>query len=169
MPTVSVQKELLRERAGVFNPHNFCQMFNPAEKKVYIEYRPQDNGRAFQGAAWQVHGIGFDTHLGAFWRDQRRKTFDVRGRDDRAAKLAEATAWATEQGYGTEWVRDIFGCYQTAETIALYKDWLSNDCPVILWPGQRPGTHDHKPYHDPCPKNCPGRLPVDTPFATRQP
>lgn len=31
---------------------------------------------------------------------------------------------------------------------------------VVLWPGQRPGVHDHKPY-DECYEACPGRLAYD--------
>lgn len=40
---------------------------------------------------------------------------------------------------------------------------------VALWPGQRPGVHDHKPYHDECPQNCPGRLPADAEYRVRAP
>lgn len=35
-----------------------------------------------------------------------------------------------------------------------------------LWPGQRPGEHDHKPY-DNCPEDCPGRLTAGSPYTVR--
>lgn len=103
---------------GVFNSHEVCKRFNPAEKKVFISYRPQDTGRAYQSAAWQVIRPGFKTDPEGHWRDYGHKTFMVHGRENRQGQLDEAIKWANGRYYGDiEWVKDPFGDYQTKATI----------------------------------------------------
>lgn len=125
------QRELLaaarspRGGALATNGHNLCAAFNPAPRKVYVSYRAAVTGRAYQSAAWQVVGIGFLTNPDGHWRDYGHRTFTVYAREQKEPQRMAAIAWATEQGYGTVWMPDPFGDYQTAETMAAYAAWLA--------------------------------------------
>ena len=117
--TAKAQRELL-SNGGVHNPHDLCRKFNPAAAKVVVNYTPS----AMMSAKWMAYGINFKTDPGGWWGDHGNKAFNVFGRNRKETVRLEAIAWATEQGYGTEWVKDPFGAYQTAETIASLNVWL---------------------------------------------
>ena len=84
---------------------------------VAVLYRPQDTGRAYQGAAWQVHHLREKTDPDGHWRDYGHRTFTVsfyergivaeNGRSRAAAgnkaALAAALAWASERYGVAEW------------------------------------------------------------------
>jgi hypothetical protein len=101
------QRELLRI-VGVVNPY----LFADAEgAQVYVTYRPQKTGRAYQSAAWQVVRPGYRTDPGGHWRDVGHKTFSVYRRDQKAAQLDAAKAWADAQFGVTEWAKTPFGTW----------------------------------------------------------
>jgi hypothetical protein len=70
-----------------------------------IRYRPQDTGRAYQPAAWQVMIPGTKTDPDGYWRDYGEKTFIIGGRTDRDSRLAEAITWTNERYGTTEWAK----------------------------------------------------------------
>lgn len=118
------QREILADRHNIHNPHGLCAAvmeWFPDRKVVYVDYRPQETGRAFLSAAWQVVRPGFKTDPNSYWRDYGHKTFDVwRPGKDKEPKRLEAIAWASER-YGfdpDEWVKTPFGSYMPASVLA---------------------------------------------------
>lgn len=108
-------KEVLREKFKIANPHNLAAQFGAA--RFYLSYRSADRGRGGHGAAWQVVGIDVKTDPTAYWANYGRKTFHVSGRDDKAAQLAAAQAWAKRHFKVDLTERDPFGDYQSKGTL----------------------------------------------------
>jgi hypothetical protein len=82
------------------NGHNFA---SAAAKlgggSVYITYRTQMTGRAYQCAAWQVVDVKrpTDTDPSRHWRDYGHQTFNVyEPRKQKASQRDAAIAWAAE-------------------------------------------------------------------------
>lgn len=90
----------------IFNPHNAC-IFAAARggTGIYLDYRPQQPGRGFVTAAWQVIRPGFKTDPNAHWQDRGHKTFTVGIGGNRAEAEARARTWAGERYGITEWVK----------------------------------------------------------------
>lgn len=102
-----MNQKQLRERlraARIFNEHGIARLAQGLGLSgVYLKYRPQETGRAYQSAAWQVVHVGFQTDPGGYWRDHGHKTFDVRGREQKDEQRAAAIGWASERyGYDPE-------------------------------------------------------------------
>lgn len=100
-------RELLRS-VGVVNAYLFAKVEG---SPVYIDYRVEERGRAYQSAAWQVSRCGFKTDPDAHWRDAGKKTFLVHGRDKKAPQEAAAKTWASERFGVTEWAKTPFGTW----------------------------------------------------------
>lgn len=93
---------------GVFNPHNFAAVEGAP---VYVSYRKEESGRAYQSAAWQVIRVGLKTDPDAHWRDQGNATFGVYRRDQKATQEVAAKAWASERYGVTEWAKTPYGTW----------------------------------------------------------
>lgn len=87
--------------------------------KVFVGYRPQQTGRAWQSAAWQVHHTSRPTDPKAHFLDYGAKTFSVYRRGEKQEKLAEAQKWATEKFGFREWERDPWGDYHPKGSITI--------------------------------------------------
>lgn len=106
---------------GVFNPYGAAQR---GESTIYIDYRPQQNGRAYQCAAWQVvDASGKKTDPGGHWQDYGHKTFNVFRRERRASQLEAAKAWAAERYGITEWgkITGLPGALFPVQTVTAVK------------------------------------------------
>ena len=109
---------------GIHNPHNVAA---EGGAKLFIYYRCQETGRAYQSAAWQVCGIGFKTGpKGDSWRDGGDKTFSIWDvRQQKASKLEEAKAWAKKRVGIKSWERDVFGAWHPKGTLQNIVDQIS--------------------------------------------
>lgn len=104
---MSVKSDEAYALLGLINGHMLLEWYAAEANKpmpVYISYRPQELGRAYQSAAWRVYRPGYKTDDSEkpYWRDHGVKTFNVR-RDTRAEQLEVAKAWAAEKFGVTEW------------------------------------------------------------------
>lgn len=97
----------------IFNAHDFAGYGN-----VYISYCPQLLGRGGRSAHWGVYRAGYQTDRNAPWYDYGNKVFTVWGRQDKAAKLEEAKAWASKKYKIKEWAKTPFGDYMDAKVVA---------------------------------------------------
>ncbi len=97
---------------GIFNEYGF------ADDHLYICYHPADNGRGGCGAKWAVVWGRRKTDPNSHFMDYYRKTFSVRGRDDRAPRLAEAMEWASKKYEIKEWAKTPFGSMMEASFVA---------------------------------------------------
>ena len=88
-------------------------------ERVVISYRNQERGRGSRSAAWQVwlvvNGKSVSTDKDTPWYNYGKKTFDLWGRHERAAKLATAIAWATEKYGARDFVLNRMGDYVERE------------------------------------------------------
>lgn len=119
--------------ARMFNAHSLCREYAEATGNpvpVYVGYRTQESGRAYQSAAWQVHRPGYKTDPEGHWRDYGDKTFNVFApmTVEKATKLEEAKAWASERYGVTAWARTdrIAGatdCWFPVEVV----EWLESE------------------------------------------
>lgn len=114
---MKLTKQWLREH-GIYNSHDIAKR---AGSRLYIDYYPQQLGRAYQSAKWQVIGMGFSTDPNAHWADYGNKTFDVFKREDKVSQLESAMSWCKDKFGITEWERDPFGGYQIKGTLELIK------------------------------------------------
>lgn len=119
-------------RIGVFNDFGFCYesgavnskyaVVRPEPPKIeglpevvpFISYTPAETGRGYKSANWQIARKNFITDKEAHWRDYGKKTFSVYRREEKAAQLEAALAWASERYGVTEWVKTPFGSYAPA-------------------------------------------------------
>ena len=108
MPT---QTELLRS-LRIFNPYDAATFASRrGGAGVYIAYRPQQTGRAYQPAAWQVIRPGFRTDPDSHWRDGLNKTFVVfeprpgSHMSDKELQRAAAEEWASDRYKVAGWVK----------------------------------------------------------------
>ena len=111
----ALTKEQWRTR-HIFNPYTLANAAGGL--KVFIDYRPQDRGRASVTAAWVVVRIGYRTDPDGFWRDDGHKTFNLWHGSERQQRLDEATAWASERYGITAWERSPFGSWHPEGTMA---------------------------------------------------
>lgn len=83
---------------------------------VFITYNAADS-RACREAQWRVVGRGFKTCPDAAWYDNGCKCFTVDSpiREHKAAALAEAQAWASEEFGVKRWERNRSGDYVDAD------------------------------------------------------
>lgn len=86
---------------GTYNDHGFFD-----RGRVFVSYGPGDK---WFSPRWQVVRPGFKTDPDAHWKDNGHKTFYVWRRDEKAAQLEAAKAWAGEKYGITEWARSPFG------------------------------------------------------------
>lgn len=97
---MSTAADRLRE-LRIFSPHNACTFAaEHGGTGVYLNYRAQQNGRAFVSAAWQVIRPGYKTDPGSHWQDHGHKTF-LRS----TTAEQDAKAWAEERYGITEWAK----------------------------------------------------------------
>ena len=82
-----------------------------------IAYSPAQPGRGYKSACWHVIQGRLITDEDAHWRDNGKKTFNVRRREDKAPQLSEAMAWAGERYGVKEWAKTPFGAYAPAEFV----------------------------------------------------
>lgn len=124
--TAKALREALRE-VGIFNPHNLCAKGGGT---VYVDYRAQQTGLAYRGAAWQVIAVrGPKTDPSSWWGDYGNKTFDVQGREDKEPQRVAALAFASDfLSVNGEWVKDCFGAYQRPEVVANALALLDGSC-----------------------------------------
>lgn len=109
-----ITKQVLSEHK-IYNPHDIAKR---GGAKLYIDYTPQETGRMYQNASWQVIGVGFKTDPDGHWHDYGHKTFAVYRREEKKPQLEKAMAWC-QATYGiTEWERSPFGGYQIKGTIS---------------------------------------------------
>lgn len=116
--------EALR-RIAIYNSWGAAQR---GDSQVYISYRPADNGRSYQPAAWQVvDASGKKTDPGGYWRDYGHKTFRVTGRDNRGPQLEAAKQWVAEHYGIEEWARipGLPGDHFPVQTVEAVKAALS--------------------------------------------
>lgn len=112
---MKLTKNILRENR-IHNPYNIAKRAN---SKLFIDYSPQQLGRAYHNAKWQVVGINFHTDLNAHWADYSNKTFDIYRREDKQPQLDLAMAWCKEQYGIEEWEKDVFGSYHPKGTLEI--------------------------------------------------
>lgn len=97
------------------NTHDLLRSGEPA-----IDYVGRGDSRSMRTPGWTVWAR--DRALaGAPWYDYGAKKFIVFGREEKQAKLEEATAWASQHFKVAEWVRTPFGSYvprEVAERVA---------------------------------------------------
>jgi hypothetical protein len=94
-----VTREQLRA-ARVFNDHDIATIAKGLGLLgVFVGYRAQQTGRAYQSAAWRVYRVGFKTDPKAHWRDYGNKTFSVYTpvRENREPQRLAAIEWASER------------------------------------------------------------------------
>jgi hypothetical protein len=108
----------IRERFKAALCHNtynviaFAINFGGIEHGVFVKYRYQQTGRAYQSAAWQVMRPGVKTDPKAHWQDHGNKTFYVYTpvRESKEPQRLAAIEWASKR-YGfdpQDWVRSPF-------------------------------------------------------------
>lgn len=119
----AILREMRTAKGGnIANSHNVCSAFGG---KVFISYVPEETGRSYRAAGWNVCGIGFKTDPDGWWGNHGAKTFDVHAfrtyemthHEAKAAAFEAAKAWCVEKYGLTEWVKDPFGGYQTPDVI----------------------------------------------------
>lgn len=89
----------------IFNGHDVVRLWVayrtaeglPSLPGVFLYYRPQQPGRGYHPAAYQVMRPGYNTDPDAFWRDNKTKTFTLFARDERSQALLAAQQWANER------------------------------------------------------------------------
>lgn len=126
---MSKASEALRE-IGIYNGYEAAKR---GVFPVYLNYRPADNGRASQSAAWQVidvRGRVTDDRPKEkrHWRDYGHKTFMVWGRENKAPVLEAAKEWVAEKTGITEWgtIPGIPGAYFPTQTVEAVKAALKH-------------------------------------------
>lgn len=148
-------KAALREHLFIGNT---ADLVKRTEAGIYLSYRTQQLGRAYQSAAWQVLRPGYKTDPGGHWQDHGQKTFSVyQPREEKDAVLEQAKAWVSER-YGIKgWERTPFGDYVPAGTMAkvdaLLAEAKANPTPKLWtvrmlvpssWPDERPEEQRHE-------------------------
>lgn len=136
MTTAKAFREALYERSrqgrdaiGVItNSHGLqrlCwQLTDARADLVVVYYRAQQNGRAYQCAAWVVSAVdGSATDPGGYWRDYGHKVFDVYRREQREPQRLAALAWAAEKFDVPEWVKGPFGDYHNKTGLEAARKW----------------------------------------------
>lgn len=117
----------LAERLRIFNPHNASTFAGErGGAGVYVTYRPEQRGRVYTFAAWQVVRPGYKTDPGGHWMDHGHKTFGVRSVQERSAVLEEALEWASRRYGVTDWekIPGIRGTYFPAGDARIIRDAL---------------------------------------------
>jgi hypothetical protein len=110
---MKMTREQLRA-ARVFNDYDIAKIAEGLGLvSVYVGYRAQQTGRAYQAAAWQVYRAGFKTDPKAHWRNYGNKTFYVYTpvRENREPQRIAAIEWASERYRldPADWVQSPFG------------------------------------------------------------
>lgn len=98
----------LRDEHNIINEWDLGKRYAAAmheEVPPIVVYRPTQQGRAYQSAAWQILRPGFKTDARGHWTNNWMKTFDVYALEEREAQRLAAIAWATEQYHITEWAK----------------------------------------------------------------
>ena len=108
-----ITKAKLRE----LSLHNGWMITQAGAGKVFICYQPAASD---SGMAWQVVMPVAKTDPGGPWYQDGHRTFAIRGRGERAARLLVALTWATNAYFvpGQEWERSPYGDYHPKGTIA---------------------------------------------------
>lgn len=120
---------------GIFNDYGFCyesgvvndiyRVNRPEPPKIdglpdvvpMISYSPAQTGRGYKSACWHVIRKHFATDPDAHWRDYGKKTFPVRGREEKKPQLEAAMEWASAKYGVREWAKTPFGAYAPAEFV----------------------------------------------------
>lgn len=114
---------------GIYNPHNLCSKFGGS---VYVDYRPQENGRMATSAAYRVIGVRGQKFSTVWYHHGCRvfmvpyPTHGVTGsggsdslKERRATALSAALSFAGAlvSDQPTRWGRDPFGAWQTMDVL----------------------------------------------------
>lgn len=103
---MSAARDALVELLSIYNAHNACTYAaEHGGTGIYITYRPQQTGRGYLNAAWQVVRPGFHTNPDGHWRDRGHKTFNVFRSTTREEQEKLAKEWASTRYGVTEWVK----------------------------------------------------------------
>ena len=109
------KKDLQARR--LFNPYDIAKA--GPEPRVFIDYSPQDLGRAARSAKWQICGVGFQTDPEAHWQDYGNKTFPCWSpMKEKLSQGVAARKWAGEKYGVEEWERSPYGSYHPLGTMA---------------------------------------------------
>ena len=126
---MSKASDELRDRLGIFNPHNASTFAKEGGGLgVYLSFRPVQRGRAYQSAAWRVVRPGSRTAPSpdAHWRDLGHKTFTIYSSPDREVAEQQAREWASKRYGVEEWVKvpGLPGALYPAQDAQIIKDAL---------------------------------------------
>lgn len=105
----------LRELLRAVRVHNDYNLISKQNHTPMVSYRPQQTGRVWLSAAWQVCLPGYNTDPKSHWQDYGNKTFIVPGRSAKDETFAEARAWAEAKFGPITWVKTPYGTW-TSET-----------------------------------------------------
>lgn len=100
--------EQLRE-FGIFNPIGFYGT------EPFVSIFVQTNRRTCIPSAVCVTKRG--VNLGAAWYDHGSKRFSYGSREDKKEQLEAAKEWASDKFGITQWMRDPFGSYGSADFV----------------------------------------------------
>ena len=111
--SVKITRERLRA-ARIFNDYDLAKVIQALGGfGVFAAYRPQEHGRVYTSAAWQVFRPGFQTDPKGHWRDYGRKTFTVGSpvREYKETSRLAAIAWASRRYLldPEDWLPSPFG------------------------------------------------------------